>query len=48
MGIWRSRIDRDQGRLQQIIENHLAIARAGSHWQGKGTLIEQLVGLSLR
>jgi hypothetical protein len=47
MGMWRSRIDRDQGRPQQSIETCLAIARAAGHWQGKGTLIEQLVGLSI-
>jgi len=44
---WRWRIDRDQGRLQQSIENCLAIARAAGHWQGKGTIVEQLVGMSI-
>jgi hypothetical protein len=44
---WRSRIDRDQGRLQQSIEDCLAIARAAGHWQGKGTLVEQLMGMSI-
>ncbi len=47
LGIWRSRIDLEQGRTQQSIEDFLAIARAGSHWQGNGTLIEQLVGLGI-
>jgi len=47
MGIWRLRIDLEQGRIKQSIEDYLAIARAGSHWQGDGTLIEQLVGLAL-
>ena len=47
MAAWRSRIDRDQGRPQQSIEDCLAIARAAGHWQGKGTLVEQLVGLSI-
>jgi hypothetical protein len=47
MGIWRSRIDRDQDRLQQSIEDCLAIARSAVHWQGKGTLVEQLVGLAI-
>jgi len=41
------RIDLEQGRIQQSIEDYLAIARAGSHWQGNGTLIEQLVGLGI-
>jgi len=44
---WRSRIDRDQGRLQQSIEDSLAMARAAGHWQGKGTLVEQLVGMAI-
>jgi hypothetical protein len=44
---WRSRIDRDQGRLQQSIEDCLALARAAGHWQGKGTLVEQLVGIAI-
>ena len=47
VGIWRLRIDLEQGRIQQSIEDYLAIARAGSHWQGDGTLIEQLVGLGI-
>jgi hypothetical protein len=47
MGIWRSRIDRDQSRLQQSIEDCLAIARAAGHWQNKGTIVEQLVGAAI-
>ncbi len=47
MGIWRLRIDLEQGRIKESIEDYLAIARAGSHWQGDGTLIEQLVGLGM-
>jgi len=47
MAAWRARIDRDQGRPQQSIEDCLAIARAASHWQGKGRFVEQLVGMSM-
>jgi hypothetical protein len=47
MGVWRSRIERDQGRLQQSIEDCLAVARSAVHWQGKGTIVEQLTGLSI-
>jgi len=47
LGMWRCRIDRQQGRIQECIEGLIAIARAGSHWQGKGTLLEQLVGLAI-
>ncbi len=47
LGMWRSRIERQQGRIQESVEDCIAIARAGSHWQGKGTLVEQLVGLAI-
>ena len=47
LGMWRSRIEREQGRIQESIEDCIAIARAASHWQGKGTLVEQLVGLAI-
>lgn len=47
LGMWRSRIERQQGRIQESIEDCIAIARAGSHWQGKGTFVEQLVGIAL-
>ncbi|MGD8501684.1 MAG: hypothetical protein PVJ86_13615, partial [Phycisphaerales bacterium] len=47
LGIWRSRMDRSQGRIQQGIEDCLAIARASGHWQGKGMLKEYLVGLGV-
>jgi hypothetical protein len=47
MAIWRSRIDRKQGRVQQSIDDCLAVARSAGHWQGRGNLIEQLVGLAM-
>jgi len=47
LGIWRSRVDRSQGRVQRSIEDCLAIARAAGHWLGKGTFVEQLVGLAI-
>jgi len=47
LGAWRSRFDRTEGRLQQSIENCLAVVRAGSHCQGKGTIVEQLVGAAI-
>jgi hypothetical protein len=47
LGIWRSRINRDKGHLQQSVVDCLAVARSASHWQGKGTLVEQLVGSAL-
>jgi len=40
-------VDQSQGRIQQSIDDCLAIARAAGHWQGKGTLVEQLVGLAI-
>ena len=47
LGMWRCRIDRQQGRTQESIGDCIAIAHAGSHWQGKGTFVEQLVGLAI-
>lgn len=47
LGMWRCRFEREQGRMQESINDCVAIARAGSHWQGKGTLIEQLVGTAI-
>ncbi|MBC8470611.1 MAG: hypothetical protein H8D56_14160 [Planctomycetes bacterium] len=47
VGIWRSRIGLDQGQIQQSIDDCVAVAKAGSHWQGRGTIVEQLVGLSI-
>jgi hypothetical protein len=47
LGIWRARVQIDANQPKQAIEDCLAIARCGSHWQGKGTLIEQLVGLAI-
>ncbi len=47
LGIWRSRVNIDKGQIQQSIYNCLAIARAGSHWQGRGIIAEQLVGMAM-
>jgi len=46
-GCWQALIQMDANQPRQAVEDCLAIARAGSHWQGKGTLIEQLVGLAI-
>jgi hypothetical protein len=47
LGIWRSRADIDKGQIKQSTDNCLAIARAGTHWQEGGTMVEQLVGFSI-
>jgi hypothetical protein len=47
VGIWRARMQIDANRPQQAIEDCLTIARCGSHWQGKETLVEQLVGIAV-
>jgi competence protein ComGC len=47
LGCWQALIQMDANQPRQAVEDCLAIARAGSHWQGKGTLIEQLVGLAI-
>jgi len=47
LGIWRSRINMKQGQIQQGIEDCLTVARAGSHWQGKGRINQQFSGRSM-
>jgi len=47
LGIWHSRINLKDGKTRQALGDCLALARAGSHWQGKGSLIDQLIGLSI-
>jgi hypothetical protein len=47
LGIWRARMQIDANQPQQAIEDCLSIARCGSHWQGKGILVEQLVGIAV-
>ena len=46
-GVWHSRIHVKEGRARQAIEDCSAIVRAGGHWQGKETLVEQLVGIAI-
>jgi len=47
LAIWRSRVDLERGDTGQAVEDCLAVARAGRHWQRSPILIEQLVGLAL-
>jgi len=47
LGIWYCRINLKEGKTHQALEDCVAVARAGSHWQGKGTIIEQLVGIAI-
>ncbi len=45
--IWQSRIALERGDTRQAVEDCLAVARAGRHWQQGEILIEQLVGLAM-
>ncbi len=47
VGIWRTRVELQRGEVRQALDDSLAVARAAVHWQPRGTLIEQLVGLAL-
>jgi hypothetical protein len=47
LGCWQALIQVDANQPNKAIEDCLAIVRAGSQWQGKGTLVEQLVGLAV-
>jgi len=46
-GIFHSRLQIAQGQTTQALDDCLAVVRAGSHWQGWGTIVEQLVGLGI-
>ena len=45
VGIFHSRMQIARGETTQALDDCLAVVRAGSHWQGWGTIVEQLVGL---
>jgi len=47
LGIWRSRIASEKGNIPEALDACIVVARAGSHRQGKGPLVEQLVGLAM-
>jgi len=47
LGCWQALIQMDANQPRQAVEDCLAITRAGSHWQGKGTIVEQLVGTAI-
>ncbi|MHC4648033.1 MAG: hypothetical protein ACYTBJ_21445, partial [Planctomycetota bacterium] len=47
LAILRSLLEADRGRSRQALETALVVVRAGSHWQDKAVLIEQLVGLAM-
>lgn len=47
VGIWRSRLALEHGDVSRALDDCLTVARAAPHWQTRGTLIEQLVGIAL-
>ncbi len=47
IGIFHSRMQIARGQTVQALDDCLAVVRAGSHWQGWGTIVEQLVGLAI-
>ena len=47
LGTWRARAAVGRGDTRQALDDCLALARAGSHWQGKGAIIDQLVGSAI-
>jgi hypothetical protein len=44
VGFWRSRMLVERGETAQALDDCLVVVRGGSHWQGWGTIVEQLVG----
>jgi len=47
VGVWRSRVHRYQDRVSESLDDCLAIVRAGSHWNQKATMLEQLVAQAI-
>ncbi|NLZ06412.1 MAG: hypothetical protein GXY19_14675 [Phycisphaerae bacterium] len=47
VGIWKSRLAAEEGRLDDALDNCLAVARTGAHFQSSPCIVNQLVGISL-
>ena len=47
VGLWRVRIALAEGDIEGAVDGCLTLLKVGKHWQGKGTLIEQLVGMAI-
>jgi len=47
IGLWRSRMEVARGRMQEGLDNCLAVARVGKHLQTMAMIVEQLVGISI-
>ena len=48
LGIWKSRIEIDNGQTDIAIDECLAVIRTGRFWQGsQATIVEQLVGMAI-
>jgi hypothetical protein len=47
LGKWHLLINLKEGKTHKAFEDCLAVARAGSHWRRRGTIIEQLVGIAI-
>jgi len=48
LGIWRAKINVEQNKIQQSVEDCLVIIKTGRFWQNsKVSIVEQLVGLAI-
>jgi len=47
VGQWRVQMEARQGRIAEALDDCLAIAMAGRHWQGSKLLVEEYLGLGL-
>jgi hypothetical protein len=48
MGVWRARVEAQDGKISQALDDCLAVIRTGRHFQRiRASLIEQLVGLAI-
>ncbi|MCK5001107.1 MAG: hypothetical protein KAS23_16300 [Anaerohalosphaera sp.] len=47
VGLWRIRIAVAEGNVEGALSDSLTLMRVGKQWQGRGLIIEQLVGMAI-
>jgi hypothetical protein len=47
LGLWKSRLALEQGRVDEALAYCTTLGRAGAHWQRNASLIEKLISLAI-
>ena len=45
LGVWRAWMEMEHGQIEEALRDCLVVITVGRHWQGKGAIVEQLVGM---